>query len=167
MTDAQNLAGLGDPQATFQVYIANRPPLPEYQQLGGIKSLHAGEIARIAAETGNHWRKIFNVYAKLLFARHSADFSRWQDLRDQQLLQAGSDQALLFSAPDVQIKTSALRLLLGKGYATELGMAEELHWLDESFAWHRPSGVLVCPYFDYRQLSDEKIRRLVSILNAE
>ena len=159
-------AGLGDSAAHFQVYIANRPPLAQYQTLQTMHPLQAGEIAHIAAETGNHWRKIFNVYAKLAFALKPQGFSRWQDLRDQQLLQQGSGYALLFSPPDSQAESAHVRLLLGKGYAAELGLASGLNWLDDSFAVHQQSGVLVCPYFDYRQLSDEKIRRLAGLLQS-
>ena len=159
-------AGLGKPDAGLQVFIANRPPLDDYRQLAAVRPVVAGEIARIAAETGNHWRKIFNVYAKLVYAWQPAGFARWQDFRDQALLQAGSDEALLFTPPDLTGGSPALRLLLGKGYAQALGMTAQLEWLDQDFARHRPSGVLLCPYFDYRQLSDEKIRRLVGYIRG-
>lgn len=158
--------GLGDSNARLSVYIANRPPLAEYQTLQTVRAMHAGEIARIAAETGNHWRKIFNVYAKLAFALDDRGFTRWQDLRDQLLLQQDSGYALLFSPPPLKADSTGVRLLLGKGYAAELGLAAELIWLDDSFARHRERDVLVCPYFDYRQLSDEKIRRLAALLKS-
>jgi len=167
--------GLGDADAGNQVFIANRPPLAEYQQLQTMQPLQRGDIARIASETGNHWRKIFNVYAKLIFALQQAGingnnnegvsgFTRWQDLRDQQLLQADSGQALLFSPPDLNRNTTKIRLLLAKGYAQTLGLNAELIWLDNDFALHKASGLVLCPYFDYRQLSDIKIQRLVELI---
>ena len=167
--------GLGDDNAGIQVFIANRPPLVEYQQLQAMQPLQRGDIARIASETGNHWRKIFNVYAKLIFALQQAGingdsnqgvsgFTRWQDLRDQQLLQAGSGQALLFSPPSLSPDSTKIRLLLAKGYAQTLGLSAELIWLDNDFAQHKASGLVLCPYFDYRQLSDSKIQRLVEWL---
>lgn len=167
--------GLGDDNAGIQVFIANRPPLAEYQQLQTMQPLQRGDIARIASETGNHWRKIFNVYAKLIFALQQAGingdnnqgvsgFTRWQDLRDQQLLQADSGQALLFSPPELNRDTTKIRLLLAKGYAQTLGLNAELIWLDNDFALHKASGLVLCPYFDYRQLSDIKIQRLVEWL---
>lgn len=61
----------------------------------------ADEIADIADETSTHWRKIFNVYAKLLFELSPEKFTCWQDLRDSLLLQAESNHCLLFSAPDL------------------------------------------------------------------
>ncbi|MCD8521323.1 MAG: hypothetical protein LRY66_15010 [Saccharospirillaceae bacterium] len=169
------MIGLGDDKAAFQVFIANRPPLAEYQQLRTLQPLQRGDIARIASDTGNHWRKIFNVYAKLICALQQAGingdnnqemsgFTRWQDLRDQQLLQADSGQALLFSPPQLNPDTTKIRLLLAKSYAQTLGLSTELIWLDNDFALHPSSGIVVCPYFDYRQLSDIKIQRLVGWL---
>ncbi len=155
--------GLGDINARFQVYIANRPPLAEYQGLTTLRPMQHGEIGRIAAETGNHWRKIFNVYAKLVFAENPRGYDRWQSLRDNCLLQAGSGAALLFSPPPLQAQEGSVRLVLGKGYAAECGLNDELHWLDERFARHS-SGLLVCPYFDYRQLSDARIQQLIGLL---
>ena len=72
VTSAANAIGLGVQEAALQVYIANRPPLPEYEMLSKLQPMQPGDIARIAAETGNHWRKIFNVYAKLVFALKQA-----------------------------------------------------------------------------------------------
>ncbi|WP_430462865.1 DUF6942 family protein [Thalassolituus sp. LLYu03] len=189
------MIGLGNAGAGFQVYIENRPPLPQYQNLTELRAMQPGEIAAIAQETGNHWRKIFNVYAKLVFAVNPAGFSRWQDLRDQQLLQQGSGQALLFSPPDVSVKTAGdtqsgsgqpgtVRLLLARKYADALGLTVDevkvshssgrgdwageegrsWRWLDADFAVHKASGLILCPYFDYRQLSDVRIQRLVSWL---
>lgn len=160
----ESFTGLGDKNAAFQVYITNRPPLAEYEALQSVKPMHSGDIARIAAETGNHWRKIFNVYAKLLFAQDARGFDRWQTLRDDFLLQAGSDTALMFSQPVNERQPETIRLVLGKGYAEALGMSDSLRWLDERFAVHT-TGVIVCPYFDYRQLSDARIVQLVSMLN--
>ena len=164
--------GLGSENALFKVYIANRPPLPEYQQLKGVAAMQPGEIAHIAATTGNHWRKIFNVYAKLIAAYKQQcgeplGYPRWQDYRDQQLLQQHSDEALIFSPPQLNRQLGSVRLVLAKGYAGTLGLNDELHWLDTDFAVHAASGIVVCPYFDYRQLSDIKIQRLVHILTGE
>ncbi len=75
--------GLGDEKAHVRVYIANRPPLSDYLELAECRPMVIGEIARIAQETGNHWRKIFNVYAKLMAEyRSEAMTSTWQAWRD-------------------------------------------------------------------------------------
>ena len=171
MTVPDHTAGLGSAQASLQVYIANRPPLAEYETLDRLRPMSAGEIGHIASATGNHWRKVFNVYAKLVAElspqRLQQDgIRRWQDLRDRQLLQAGGQEALIFTPPDSTQRAEAVRLLLGKGYAQALGLTQQLHWLDTDFARHRPSGILLCPYFDYRQLSDVKIQRLVGYIRG-
>ena len=90
-------AGFGCELARLKVYIDNRPPLDQYQNLSTLMSIEEGEILEIGRLTGNHWRKIFNVYAKLCFEFEPEHFSSWQELRDKQLLQQGSKQALIFN----------------------------------------------------------------------
>jgi len=154
------VAGLGDPLARVRVYSANRPPLAAFSDIHTIRPLLADDIARIATETGNHWRKIFNVYAKWLFEWCEAEFCRWQQLRDVCLLQSGSNTSLLFSAPD--FSQPALHVVMGRQYAASLSLGQ-LKWLNDDFAINRKLGVIVCPYFDYRQLSNAKIVRLAEL----
>lgn len=189
-------AGLGNDNANIIFYIRNRPPLDTYQNLNSVKPLIPGEISHICQETGNHWRKIFNVYAKLLFELSANKFSSWQQLRDEQLLQAQSQHCLLFSAPNLtssltpsfttntapyQHKTSnsqtahtsdfttampeeKLHIVLGKGYAQELNLCSESTWLSDDFAINSEIGLIICPYFDYRQLSNVKITQLAGLI---
>ncbi|MCG8668653.1 MAG: hypothetical protein MI867_04505, partial [Pseudomonadales bacterium] len=49
------MVGLGGEAPRVSVYIANRPPLPDYEALAEFRSMLSGEIAFIASETGNHW----------------------------------------------------------------------------------------------------------------
>lgn len=161
---SQGVCGLGDSAALLRVYIANRPPLDEYEQLAGLRPLISGEVANIAQQTGNHWRKIFNVYAKLGFALHDEGYSSWQSYRDDFLLQAGSRQALLFSAPDLEVP--GLHLITGKTYAQSCSLNARLTELGSGFQIDRDRSLLVVPYFDYRQLSNEKIVRLVALIRA-
>lgn len=156
--------GLGDEQPVFSVYIANRPPLDEYQQLQTMRPLLPGEVAGIARQTGNHWRKIFNVYAKLAFALDDRGFESWQAYRDGILLQAGSGQALLFSLPD--LPSPGVHLITGKTYAQALPLNARLTVLDSSFQADAQRSLFVTPYFDYRQLNNEKIIRLVAMIRA-
>jgi hypothetical protein len=48
----------------------------------------------------------------------------------------------------------------------ERGLACQLHWLNEEFAIDPLNKVLVTPYFDYRQLSNEKIEFSVQLLKS-
>ncbi|SEK66915.1 hypothetical protein SAMN05216262_10274 [Colwellia chukchiensis] len=162
--------GLGSRQAKLIFYIANRPPLPAYQQLTNVNTLAKGDIANICTATGNHWRKVFNVYAKLLFELAPKRYASWQALRDEALLQAGHEHCLLFSAPKLTYHQSdshspkALHIIIGKGYAEQLGLSQNCTWLNEYFAINESLAVIICPYFDYRQLSNKKISQLVALI---
>ncbi len=161
--------GIGDADFDMAIYIANRPPLEEYQKLQGMRPLMSGEIQHIGQQTSNHWRKIFNVYAKLIFQMNSHGFKSWQDYRDNRLLQADSKTALLFSPLDVSHRSEAIRLVAGKTHAVGLGLdiqAMERAQADFSndFAWDKVGRVIVTPYLDYRQLSNIKIDYLANKL---
>ncbi|NQZ90850.1 MAG: hypothetical protein HRT97_00740 [Moritella sp.] len=167
--------GLGCSKFTFAVYLANTPNMLEYQGITGVNSLVSGEINAIGQACGNGWRKVFNVYAKLLYALNPADFSfaqrapTWQQYRDGYLLQAGSATALLFSPPELDANTQTIHIICGRTYAKQLLASGELQanliWLDDEFAIDKTNRLIVCPYFDYRQLSNIKIERLSVMLS--
>lgn len=155
--------GLGAQGFEIAIYIANRPPIEPYPALDHLRPLASGEIKHIADQTGNHWRKIFNVSAKFLFELQSdQEFKTWQALRDQSLYQVDSPMALLFSTPDLAEK-NRIHIIAGKTYAQELGL-DNLLWLDPYFAIDKDNKVIVCPYLDYRQLSNARISQLVGLV---
>lgn len=169
--------GLGDEHAQFKVYIGNRPNFPSIQPLNSIQGIAKGEIHAIGQACGNGWRKVFNVYAKLLFALNYSPlvdvkpYSSWQDFRDQGLLRHNSNTALLFSEPDFldltgsqQSGKQTITIIMGKTYANSLPNVGSLTWLDNEFALIAAKQLIVCPYFDYRQLSNIKILRLVTLI---
>ncbi len=174
--------GLGDPEASLRVFLANRPPLAPYDSLDRIHPLAAGEIADIVAKTGNHWRKIFNLYAKLMYALAPGDYASWQQLRELKLLQPGSDVALLFSAPVMppanavrhlqsteQDLSGLIQVVMGKQHAESLGVADSCpDWeqITVDFMLSREYRMIGCPYFDYRQLSNEKLATLVELVQS-
>ena len=174
-----NNIGFGDNDFSFAVYIANKPNMLEYQSLREVTSLVEGEINVINKACGNGWRKVFNVYAKLLYALDKKHFDysdkapTWQDYRDRYLLQAQSKAALLFSPPQLMSNIEMpnkkiVHILCGKGHAKALinsgKLVANLIWLDDEFAIDRENKLIVCPYFDYRQLSNIKIERLAGLL---
>lgn len=203
--------GFGDANAKFRVYISAPPPMPAYQQLTGITPLQAGDIHQIYLECGNGWRKIFNVYAKLLLALPVAHFdfqhqaASWQQFRDSVLLQKDSNTALCFAAPKLAVgsdikpdlglalgsdfgpdlrcdlgpdlglalDTQCLHLIAGRTLAKQLigqGLPAELCWLTPEFAIDPHRKILVTPFFDYRQLNNEKIglsAKLLQLLAKE
>ncbi|MGK0269121.1 MAG: hypothetical protein ACI8Y3_001740 [Paraglaciecola sp.] len=172
MSESENVSGLGDLCAQFNVYIANRPNFSEYSNLDIVSSLSSGEIHGIGQACGNGWRKVFNVYAKLVFALNDKNIvslqgaKSWQNYRDNALLQNLSNTSLLFSKPiltDV-VYTHMMHVVMGKKYAKSLHLPQSLLWLDNEFAIDEHHKLIVCPYFDYRQLSNIKIIRLVEMI---
>ncbi len=149
--------------------------MPQYQQLFDCEAMQKGDIDLIYQHCGNGWRKLFNVYAKLLFALDPQLFpfptqaASWQQYRDQFLLQKASDTALLFDAPLLNPAENTIHLIAGRTHAKQLierGLACQLHWLNEEFAIDPINKVLVTPYFDYRQLSNEKIAFSAGLLKT-
>lgn len=183
------LIGLGDDQVMpnkvcINVYMANRPPMPPYDLLSDLQPMSGGEINAIGQHTGNHWRKVFNVYAKLMFefmqtlqgrgmntlahfCEMLSEHKSWQHYRDHQLLQSQSGCRLLFGAPLLG-SGDDIHIIMGKGYAQQLGFDYEPPYLvnheHQDFALYREQRVILCPYFDYRQLSNIKISALVDIM---
>ncbi|MDX2319954.1 MAG: hypothetical protein QNK26_05080 [Moritella sp.] len=168
--------GLGCAKFTFAVYLANTPNMLEYQDISSVNSLVSGEVNAIGQACGNGWRKVFNVYAKLLYALNPADFDfaqrapTWQQYRDSYLLQRGSATALLFSPPVLNANIQTIHIICGRTYAKQLLASGELQvnliWLDDEFAIDVKNRLVVCPYFDYRQLSNIKIERLSVMLSG-
>lgn len=164
---AQVSVGLGDLPSKLMVCIGKRPPLQEFESLVNCRPLQMGEISHIAAQTGNHWRKIFNIYAKLMFELQPQGQVTWQEYRDTQLLQAGSQTALLFSDPkDLMAQNNSVVLISGKTYAQALGLLEHCVELDFGVYKHRYASLFVTPYFDYRQLSNAKLVYLAQLISS-
>jgi len=158
------MIGIGDEHCKLAVYIGNRPPLKEYQKLDGIIPVVDGELFRIGNETGNHWRKIINIYAKLGFALNSEGYLTWQSYRDSFLLTKSSRQVLLFDDHIVTEHVNCINIICGKTYAMKLIDARNLVWFDKDFAIDSSTSMIVTPYFDYRQLSNLKLEKLVNII---
>jgi len=155
--------GFGSQDFNFAIYIANRPPIDHYPSLDQLQPLAAGEISAIVSRTSNHWRKVFNVCAKFIFELQgdSSQVATWQEYREQHLFQRHSREALMFSAPD--LSQSAVHIIAGKTHAANLQLPVLLHWLDSDFAINQQKHIVVSPYPDYRQLSNQRIHSLVAI----
>ena len=169
-------AGLGCKSSLINVYIGNVPAMTEYQSLTDITPVIPGEIHAIGQALGNGWRKVFNVYAKLIFALDDKQFDfrqqadSWQQWRDNFLLQTDSNTSLRFSPPQLDSPSHqrAFHIIMGRTYAKQLvadGLLNApLNWLNEEFAINEEHHLVVCPYFDYRQLSNVKIATLVNLI---
>ncbi|MBG9995610.1 hypothetical protein I6F50_11095 [Pseudoalteromonas sp. NZS127_1] len=176
------LVGLGDTQFSVAVYVAKAPPMPFFETLQCLEPVINEQINTINQHCGNGWRKVFNVYAKVLFALPSEYYSfakqapTWQQYRDEFLLQKSSKTALLFSAPNITVtctdkasnNKNQLHIIAGRTHAKSLLQQGKLNakfeWLDDEFAIDIANNIIVCPYFDYRQLSNIKIARLSELV---
>lgn len=170
--------GLGDNQAKICVYIANTPDYDSMSELYGIEPLQQNDIYKIGQACGNGWRKVFNVYAKYMFALSGASqdielnksfswiksisiqYDSWQSYRDNELLQTNSKVNLTFSPPVLSNANESLHIVMGRTYAKSLNTLN-LEWFNNDFAISSYHNLIVCPYFDYRQLSNIKIIYLV------
>lgn len=166
--------GLGASSATFCVYIEHPPKIEPYNRMTNVAPIQTNEIQYIGQECGNGWRKIFNVYAKLIFewqqqALIRDEINSWQVLRDKKLLQLGDNNALLFSPPKLG-DAKTIHVIAGRNYAKKLLvkglLSAELTWLNDEFAIDKQHRLIVCPFFDYRQLSNSKITFLISLLKT-
>lgn len=165
-----NLIGLGSQISSINFYIANRPPIDDYPVMNELRGLATGELAHIVKHTSNHWRKVFNVYAKLLFDWYQLQGRNdlpdtWQSYRDLELFQSHSQEALLFSAPQLNKNNKTIYVIAGKTYAVHLDLPP-LVWLDPYFAINKEFRLIVAPYPDYRQLSNERIARLIELMRV-
>jgi hypothetical protein len=151
-----NLIGLGKASAQLNFYIENIPPLKEYQSLEICRPMQIGEIKTIAELTGNHWRKIFNVYAKIIFELSSPPYNSWQEFRDNALMQAHSNENLLFNLPAQAILQNLstkntfnnnISIIMGKSFATKLGLSQRCHWLSTEFAINTEKIIIDMPLF--------------------
>ena len=68
MPEAHSVAGLGSEEASIRVFMANRPDYPLTGPAGQLLPANGTLIENINRECGNGWRKVFNVYAKWVFA---------------------------------------------------------------------------------------------------
>lgn len=157
------LIGLGEKEAKIAVFIGNRPPLFEYQQLQDIRPLRPGELAQLVEHCGNHWRKILNCYAKLVFSLNNESFKCWQDYRDVKLLQAESQVQLRF---DRELTSTGVNVICGRSHAESFDLPNNLYWTDAGFAIDAENRLIVSPYFDYRQLSNVKLAYLCRLIKS-
>lgn len=141
---------LGKPaQAEIILYLPTQPIMPDDGKV---------DIPSLIELNGNHWRKIFSIYAKLCVQRGS-----WQEYRDQQLLT--SRQAISFK--DQLYDKNAIHIIAGKASWHRLDLnPETFKTLDNKGLSHSTNSekgtLLLTPYPDYRQFPNilvEQIRQ--------
>ncbi|EWH08652.1 parallel beta-helix repeat-containing protein [Catenovulum agarivorans DS-2] len=159
------MIGIGNPQANIHLCLQHRPPVEPYPTLQSVHYLQAGELTELVSQCSNNWRKVFNCYAKLLFELDALGFARWQDYRDDHLLQLGCQHSVLFAPAPLVFNPDpdCVYIIAGKTYAATLALPE-LEWLSPSFAINHTYKIIVSPYFDYRQLTNEKTLQLAGLI---
>jgi hypothetical protein len=153
--------GLGDPSPLLVICAPHRPPGYQSSPEQTISPLTDGDLERLIRDGGNHWRKIFTLYAKLLHGLTPLE-ADWQTCRDRRLLRSGSACALLFEHSCVP-EQEQLCLVMGQTFGRAEGWLENDQTLpaEQPFVLHPEHAVIVTPYFDYRQLSNARLASLI------
>lgn len=161
----QKTIGLGSPTYRLGVYIGNFPDSPSLADLQSVRPAHEGEVVDIIAQTGNHWRKVFSLCAKINFALWPSNEACWQGCRDAELFQSDSKMALLCSSPVIP-QENELQLVLGKQYCQQCFPQQPFLQTVEGFPMHPTENIIQTPYFDYRQLSNLRLEALVRTIKT-
>lgn len=132
------------------LYIPNKPDLENFKNRRGLKNLKKSDVNFIISECGNHWRKIFTIFAKICFNFNPITKS-WKEYRDTILLTNKCIGSISFSKSVVQ-NSGDFILLSGK----------ESWKIDSS----NNNNTFKLPYFDYRQFSNEKIKTLITEISS-
>lgn len=141
---ANTLVALGADEPIIVLYTATLPLLPVEPCQGDQLN-----IAELIALNGNHWRKIFSIYAKLL-APLADD---WRHYRDHHLLHRAV-QIRLANAPT----GSELRIVAGKASWEALACnTSTLEVIDKHAKLFVDNQTLCTPYFDYRQFPNSLV----------
>lgn len=132
----EHLLGVGG--SGVVLYIENRPIRP--------KNMPSNELLSIPVLidlNGNHWRKIFTIFAKLM----SPD-ENWREYRDRCLLT--KNEAICFT--EQRQESAQVHIVSGKSCWESMGFdMDEFTPLDpQQRLWVR-GNILCTPYFDYRQ----------------
>jgi hypothetical protein len=148
----ETLTGFGSPTATFRLYLPNPPVLYE----GFVAA--SPNIPRMIENNGNHWRKIFTIMAKL-----SSSDKDWKSYRDTGLLQ--KQEMICFE--DKLQSANGWHLIAGKASWERMGFdAGDFSPADnQARAWIKDN-VILTPYPDYRQFSNDLIAQIGLLLSG-
>ncbi len=140
---------LGSPSPDIILYLPNPPLMPA--------SGHALDVVELINLNGNHWRKIFTIFAKL-----SAPDDDWRRYRDSELLTR--KEAICFD--DSLIARNARHIVAGKASWVRLGLDQDnFHPLDDQQRSWQHKNVFLTPYLDYRQFPNALIAQLKPLLS--
>jgi len=142
------------------LYIDKAPPFEGFEEF---KTFSRSDLTQVM-ESGNHWRKIINIFAKLAFGLNSKDCGSWQEYRDRYLLRDG-DEIILVNHQTL-IEDSGIHLICGKNQFESMDLEEAaFQSLDTEGKVRVCENVIQTPYFDYRQFPNKLIDELVQYLH--
>ncbi|BBB28283.1 DUF6942 family protein [Neptunomonas japonica] len=135
---------LGAQRSDVVLYIENTPTFPKEMRVNGPIS-----IPVLVDLNGNHWRKIFTIFAKL-----TAPDDNWRGYRDRCLLT--KNEAICFTGQ--RQENAQVHIVSGKSCWERMGFdMGEFMPLDPLQRLWVKDDVLCSPYFDYRQFPNALI----------
>ena len=142
------------------LYLPNKPDLLEYTSKRGLSALKSGEVQSIISQTGNHWRKIFSIYAKISFGLNNQVAKTWQEFRDDILLTSKSNTKISFAS---KISKADIHIISGMACVEKFNLdMKHFKKLDTEGKILYHKNIYLTPYFDYRQFPNT----LIEILNT-
>jgi hypothetical protein len=144
------------------LYLPNKPDVDLYKSKRQLKNLGVGEIQEIITATGNHWRKIFSIYAKISFGLTSFPVKTWQEYRDTVLLTKSGIELITFSRKILSKTDGDIHVLSGKNHCLQFDLPlEKFKNLDVDGKILKYKNIYLTPYFDYRQLPNALVELIV------
>lgn len=154
--------GFGSKQADLVVYLPNRPQIDEFINLDSFRALRSGEVQEIISQCGNHWRKIFSIYAKIAFAIDPKDYSTWQQYRDTVLLTDHGAEAVIFGCEIVPFSEKTFHFIAGRAHFDAFSLKrEEFKEIGNDGKIFVKNRIFQIPYFDYRQFPNKLVEKIV------
>ena len=156
--------GFGNTFPKWTLHIANRPELEPFEH-DIFRQLESGEAAQIIQQTSNHWRKVFSIMAKISFALFDTGCETWQQYRDTKLLTKDGFEAIDFDHYQAGNATS-FSIICGFQYAeNQVDLAKLIpHMQQPKLMISESKNFVVTPYFDWRQLNNEILGHLVTLM---
>lgn len=146
------------------LYLPNRPDVVIYRNKKKLKNLESGAIQSIISLTGNHWRKIFSIFAKISFGITDCDSNSWQEYRDEELLSKTGQEAINFNHRIEQKSEPMIHIISGKKHLENFDLSfDNFKKVDDFGRILKFENIYLTPYFDYRQFPND----LVGILIAD
>jgi hypothetical protein len=144
------------------LYLPNRPELDEYSSSLVLSALGKGKVQDIIEQTGNHWRKIFSIYAKIAFIENSLGAKNWQEYRDHLLLSKKSQTKICFTK---KLRPADIHIISGQSHAEcfDFDLSQFID-LDSDGKIKYFNNIYLVPYFDYRQLPNELLAKLIDVI---